>query len=100
MDFKILAGDKLSDFFFPLDDDRKCWRLDPADCGEKKPTLFRIKCGHGTRTIDSDQPIRFGATAGRISKRLHGGVSSQVIKGIADRGCRHRLQPETLNGVF
>ena len=40
MDFKILAGDKLSDFFFPLDDDRKCWRLDPADCGEKKPTLF------------------------------------------------------------
>ncbi len=88
-----------ANFGFAIDKDRERRRLHASHGSELKPTGPGIECGHRARSIDPDQPVRFGPAHRRIRQREHRLVTAQFDEAIADGGRGHRLQPKTLDGL-
>ena len=57
VNFKIVAADELANLLFALDHHGQGRRLHPADRGEKKSTITRVKRRHGASAVDTDQPV-------------------------------------------
>jgi len=61
--------------------------------------LFRVEAPHGARTVDADEPIRFGtAQAASASDATHG--PRELLETFLDGALRHRLQPQALYGFL
>ncbi len=98
--FPIVARHEILDLFFSLNHDRQGWRLHAPDGGQVKAAFLRIERSHRACAVDADQPIRFAAAACSIGQRQHFTVFAQAHKAIANRGWRHRLQPQALDRLF
>ena len=59
-----------------------------------------VEGGHRARSVDPDQPVRFGAADGGVGQRTHLRIGAQGGEGFADGGRSHRLEPEAADGLF
>ena len=98
--FPEVARHEFFDLVFAFNDDGERWRLHAAHGGQIEAALFRIERRHGTRAIDTDQPIGFRTAAGRVGQRQHFFIAAQVRETVADGARRHRLQPQALDRLL
>jgi len=86
--------------FSSLDHDRQGRRLHAAHGGQEEAAALAVEGGHGTRAVDTDQPVGFGAAAGSVGQRQHLLVLAQAGEAVADGLLRHRLQPQALDRLL
>ena len=89
----------MTDFLLALSHDGQGRRLHTTHRCLEKTTILAVECCHGTRAVDANQPVRFGAGSRGSLQRLDRIIGAQRRKSIADRGLRHRLQPQALHGL-
>ncbi len=58
---------------------------------------LRVERGHRARAVDADEPVRLRAADGGVGERAHRRVGAERTERVADRGGRHRLQPQPLD---
>jgi hypothetical protein len=100
LDFPVVARAEGADAAFALDHDGQRRRLHAAHRCLVEAAFLRVEGGHGTRAVDADQPVRFRAAARGIGQRQHFLVGAQMGEAVADRGGRHRLQPEAADRLL
>ena len=83
-----------------IDHDGQRWCLHSpqrSDSAAASAAKSQRKCARG---VDAYQPIRLVAASRRARQRLHLRIAAQSGEPVADGLRRHRLQPETSDGLF
>ena len=70
-DFPVVTRGEGTDAAFALDHDGQRRRLHSPHRRLVEAAFLRIEGGHGTRTVDADQPVRFRAAARGVGQRQH-----------------------------
>ncbi len=95
----IVARLEHADLFLALDQDGERGRLHPSHRRELEAAGLRVERGHGPRSIDADQPVRFRAAHRGVGERAHLLVRAQPLEAVANGCGGHRLQPQPADGL-
>ncbi len=98
--FPVVARHEAANLLLALDDDRQRGRLHAADGRQEEAAALAVERRHRARAVDADEPVGLRAATRGIGERLHVHVGAQVREAVADRGGRHRLQPQALDRLL
>src|SRR5699024_12669138 len=59
VDFPVVTGYKVADFFFAVVHNGQRWSLDAANGCFEKATVFAVKGSDGTSAVGTNQPVDF-----------------------------------------
>ena len=79
---------------------RKGWRLHAADRGDVAPARTEHAFRNGARAVDANEPVALAARPRGIGQTGHFRTVPQILKTVANRLRRHRLQPETFDRML
>ena len=88
-----------ADLELPPDDQREGRRLHPAQGDGAVEGRAQADRGRARR-VHADEPVRLGARPRRLLEQVHLLAVAQVLEGLLDRGLRHRVQPQALDGLL